>query len=196
MRKLMPLLQCWLDDQEHRPVNLVSDTFANRTSPEPILDGKRRKKRTTIEDSAKDILEVCFQSNPKPNASELSKIANKYNIERNVVRVWFCNRRQREKRQASMHPPIRPVVIQNNPIYNPSLFQHQIISTHSNLDKSVSTTEPPTKRFIADAESSRAGSKPTQEESLQDKAAFSAALMSPQGATLRGYVKPIVFNNG
>lgn len=190
MRKLMPLLQRWLDDQEQRQAKLVSDTFGNRSSPEPTSDAKRRKKRTTIEDRAKDLLEMYFCSNPKPNASDLTKIAQEHNIERDVVRVWFCNRRQREKKCGVKYSAIRPVVIQQNPLYTPinvirtplGHSQNSGSQTHPtndvNTQQIIQVKQTETKRFEANA------------------AALSAAMESPQGATIRGYVKPIIFNNG
>lgn len=188
MRKLKPMLQSWLQDTEHRAPSLVSNTFASRLAPdEPVSDGKRRKKRTTIEDSSKGMLEVCFKSNPKPTASDLSKIASEHNIERDVVRVWFCNRRQREKKLSTKYVPIG--VIQNNMSYNQQ--QQQTVVSPQNPDSGTYILPP-----VSRTETDPNRAKSTRVESASEKAVLSAAMMSPQGATLRGYARPFVFNNG
>lgn len=40
--------------------------------------------------------------NPKPTSEEISMLADGLCMEKEVVRVWFCNRRQKEKR---INPP-------------------------------------------------------------------------------------------
>lgn len=70
------------------------------TTPETI--GRRRKKRTSIETSVRGALEKEFHANPKPTSEEITKLADRLYMEKEVVRVWFCNRRQKEKR---INPP-------------------------------------------------------------------------------------------
>ncbi|CAG0918455.1 unnamed protein product [Notodromas monacha] len=48
-------------------------------------------------------LETHFHKQPKPSAPEITALADSLQLEKEVVRVWFCNRRQKEKR---MTPPI------------------------------------------------------------------------------------------
>ena len=60
--------------------------------------GRRRKKRTSIETSIRGALEKAFVLNPKPTSEEISQLADRLCMEKEVVRVWFCNRRQKEKR--------------------------------------------------------------------------------------------------
>lgn len=66
------------------------------TTPETI--GRRRKKRTSIETSVRGALEKAFMLNSKPTSEEISQLADRLCMEKEVVRVWFCNRRQKEKR--------------------------------------------------------------------------------------------------
>ena len=40
--------------------------------------------------------------NQKPTSEEITMIAEQLNMEKEVIRVWFCNRRQKEKR---INPP-------------------------------------------------------------------------------------------
>ncbi|NXT86918.1 PO3F4 factor, partial [Anhinga rufa] len=67
--------------------------------------GRKRKKRTSIEVSVKGVLETHFLKCPKPAAQEISSLADSLQLEKEVVRGWFCNRRQKEKR---MTPPGEP----------------------------------------------------------------------------------------
>ncbi|KAF6105585.1 POU class 2 homeobox 3 [Phyllostomus discolor] len=97
MCKLKPLLEKWLSDAESSP----SDPSVSTPSSYPTLNevfGRKRKKRTSIETNIRLTLEKRFQDNPKPSSEEISMIAEQLSMEKEVVRVWFCNRRQKEKR--------------------------------------------------------------------------------------------------
>ena len=61
-----------------------------------MLQNKRRR-RTTIEPGKRDALERLFQANWKPTMEEIGDISQELDLGREVVRVWFCNRRQRNK---------------------------------------------------------------------------------------------------
>uniref|UniRef100_A0A3P9JKY6 POU domain protein n=1 Tax=Oryzias latipes TaxID=8090 RepID=A0A3P9JKY6_ORYLA len=96
MCKLKPLLEKWLSDAENSP----SDSMTSSSSLPPLMEGygRKRKKRTSIETNIKMTLEKRFHDNPKPNSEEISLISEQLSMEKEVVRVWFCNRRQKEKR--------------------------------------------------------------------------------------------------
>ena len=95
MCKLMPLLKKWLAEAD-------STTGTSASIDKIAAQGRKRKKRTSIEVSIKGALEQHFNKNPKPAAQEISNLADSLQLEKEVVRVWFCNRRQKEKR---MTPP-------------------------------------------------------------------------------------------
>lgn len=99
MCKLKPLLQKWLEDADNS-INNPSALTNTHSTPEAI--GRRRKKRTSIETSVRTALEKAFLHNPKPTSEEISVLADALQMEKEVVRVWFCNRRQKEKR---INPP-------------------------------------------------------------------------------------------
>lgn len=99
MCKLKPLLQKWLEDADNS-INNPSALTTAHTTPEAI--GRRRKKRTSIETSVRMALEKSFLQNPKPTSEEIAMQAESLQMEKEVVRVWFCNRRQKEKR---INPP-------------------------------------------------------------------------------------------
>ena len=88
-QKLKPILEKWLEEAE----KLGVQRHEEEASPE-----RRRKRRTSIGVSAKDTLERHFSAQPKPSSTDITKIADNLQLEKEVVRVWFCNRRQREKR--------------------------------------------------------------------------------------------------
>ena len=95
MCKLKPLLQKWLAEAD-------STTGTSANIDKIAAQGRKRKKRTSIEVSIKGALEQHFNKSPKPSAQEISMLADSLQLEKEVVRVWFCNRRQKEKR---MTPP-------------------------------------------------------------------------------------------
>ncbi|OXU24698.1 hypothetical protein TSAR_002738, partial [Trichomalopsis sarcophagae] len=99
MCKLKPLLQKWLEDADNS-LNNPNSLSNPMTTPEAI--GRRRKKRTSIETSVRVALEKAFVQNPKPTSEEITILADSLAMEKEVVRVWFCNRRQKEKR---INPP-------------------------------------------------------------------------------------------
>uniref|UniRef100_G3UCE8 POU domain protein n=1 Tax=Loxodonta africana TaxID=9785 RepID=G3UCE8_LOXAF len=106
MCKLKPLLNKWLEETDSSsgsPTNL--DKIA--------AQGRKRKKRTSIEVGVKGALESHFLKCPKPSAHEITGLADSLQLEKEVVRVWFCNRRQKEKRMTPAagtgHPPMDDV---------------------------------------------------------------------------------------
>ena len=91
MCKLKPLLQKWLEEAD---VSSTSPTTLDKMA----IPSRKRKKRTSIEVTIKGALEAWFMRQPKPSATEISRLAEQLQLEKEVVRVWFCNRRQKEKR--------------------------------------------------------------------------------------------------
>lgn len=99
MCKLKPLLAKWLEEAD-------SSTGSPTSYDKIQAQGRKRKKRTSIEVSVKGALESHFLKQPKPSAQEIGSLAEQLQLEKEVVRVWFCNRRQKEKR---MTPPTGPM---------------------------------------------------------------------------------------
>ena len=119
MCKLKPTLEKWLEEAEAKDSVLASPAGASPSSKgnnrnngavarsplslQPFRSGAmsnspRRRRRTSIENAVKISLEKAFESNPRPTSEELHIISESLGIEREVVRVWFCNRRQKQKR--------------------------------------------------------------------------------------------------
>lgn len=114
MCKLKPLLQKWLEDADCAagggatsgagggPGGAGSCGGGGLGGAGGEALGRRRKKRTSIESGVRVALEKAFLHNPKPTSEEISALADALCMEKEVVRVWFCNRRQKEKR---INPP-------------------------------------------------------------------------------------------
>ncbi len=114
MCKLKPLLAKWLEDadtsQTAHAQMLLGQTAASSASSAAAAAAaasltaaqealaRRRKKRTSIDNTIRVALERAFNNNPKPTSEEVQYISDGLCMEKEVVRVWFCNRRQKEKR--------------------------------------------------------------------------------------------------
>uniref|UniRef100_A0A7E4WBT8 POU domain protein n=1 Tax=Panagrellus redivivus TaxID=6233 RepID=A0A7E4WBT8_PANRE len=102
MCKLKPLLSKWLEEAD----SSIMPSGGGPTMYEKMNgtgSGRKRKKRTSIEVNVKSNLEHHFQKNPKPSALEITAVAEGLQLEKEVVRVWFCNRRQKEKRMTPQY---------------------------------------------------------------------------------------------
>lgn len=98
MCKLKPLLSKWLEDANSVSSSQATEADGENDPMTPESISRRRKKRTSIETTIRVTLEKSFLNNPKPNGEEISILADSLNMEKEVIRVWFCNRRQKEKR--------------------------------------------------------------------------------------------------
>jgi hypothetical protein len=126
MCKLKPLLEKWLEDADaqHNSATASGQLMSPGNGGPPLGGGhhgghhrpggvsphhlglggihesvnRRRKKRTSIDTTVRHALERAFNANPKPTSEEITLIADGLCMEKEVVRVWFCNRRQKEKR--------------------------------------------------------------------------------------------------
>merc|ERR1719334_2862722 len=94
MCKLKPLLQKWLEDADTSQTahaQMLSQAASLTAAQEALA--RRRKKRTSIDNTVRVALERAFNSNPKPTSEEVQYISDGLCLEKEVVRVWFCNRR-------------------------------------------------------------------------------------------------------
>uniref|UniRef100_A0A8C2DQ94 POU domain protein n=1 Tax=Cyprinus carpio TaxID=7962 RepID=A0A8C2DQ94_CYPCA len=148
MCKLKPLLEKWLTDAETMSMDSTLPSPSALSSPSLGFDGlpgRRRKKRTSIETNIRIALERSFITNQKPTSEEILLIAEKLNMEKEVIRVWFCNRRQKEKRinPSSATPPLpsQPQPTSHKPpCYSPHMISsHGPSQTVSSLSTAVST---------------------------------------------------------
>ncbi|KAM9486805.1 POU domain, class 2, transcription factor 1b isoform 3-T3 [Clarias gariepinus] len=141
MCKLKPLLEKWLNDAENQTSDQGLSSPSSIGSPGLGMEGlnRRRKKRTSIETNIRVALEKSFLENQKPTSEEITMIADQLNMEKEVIRVWFCNRRQKEKRinppssGSAASTPIKAIFSPSTPL---------TASTASLVTSSASTINP------------------------------------------------------
>ncbi|MBN3278303.1 BRN3 protein, partial [Polyodon spathula] len=91
MVALKPILEAWLEEAERAQREKM-------TKPEIFNGGDKKRKRTSIAAPEKRSLEAYFSVQPRPSSEKIAAIAEKLELKKNVVRVWFCNQRQKQKR--------------------------------------------------------------------------------------------------
>uniref|UniRef100_A0A6I8PDX5 POU domain protein n=1 Tax=Ornithorhynchus anatinus TaxID=9258 RepID=A0A6I8PDX5_ORNAN len=91
MVALKPILEAWLEEAERAQREKL-------TKPEAYGGGDKKRKRTSIAAPEKRSLEAYFAVQPRPSSEKIAAIAEKLDLKKNVVRVWFCNQRQKQKR--------------------------------------------------------------------------------------------------
>ncbi|NWY07950.1 PO6F1 factor, partial [Nothoprocta ornata] len=98
-QKLKPVLEKWLSEAELR----------NQEGQQNLLEfvggepSKKRKRRTSFTPQAIEALNAHFEKNALPTGQEITEIAKELNYDREVVRVWFCNRRQTLKNTSKLN---------------------------------------------------------------------------------------------
>lgn len=92
MIALKPVLEAWLKEAEQQAAELAKrpDIYGDSAD--------KKRKRTSITDAEKRSLEAYFAVQPRPSSEKIAQIAEKLYLKKNVVRVWFCNQRQKQKR--------------------------------------------------------------------------------------------------
>ncbi|KAJ8258952.1 hypothetical protein COCON_G00179640 [Conger conger] len=97
-QKLKPVLEKWLAEAE----------LWNQKGQQNLMEfvggeaSKKRKRRTSFTPQAIEVLNTYFEKNALPTGQEITEIAKGLNYEREVVRVWFCNRRQTLKNTSKL----------------------------------------------------------------------------------------------
>lgn len=90
-QKIKPVLERWMREAEER--------FQSGSHDLSFLTGgaeatKKRKQRTSFTPAALEVLNRFFATSTHPSGPEMTSLAEKLNYDREVVRVWFCNKRQ------------------------------------------------------------------------------------------------------
>ncbi|XP_060750307.1 POU domain, class 6, transcription factor 1 isoform X2 [Tachysurus vachellii] len=98
-QKLKPVLERWLAEAE----------LWNQKGQQNLMEfvggepSKKRKRRTSFTPQAIEVLNSYFEKNALPTGQEITEIAKELNYDREVVRVWFCNRRQTLKNTSKIN---------------------------------------------------------------------------------------------
>ncbi|XP_033095503.1 POU domain, class 3, transcription factor 4-like [Anneissia japonica] len=138
MCKLKPLLAKWLEEAD-------STTGCPTAMDKIAAQGRKRKKRTSIEVTIKGALENSFLKQSKPSAQEIGTLAEGLGLEKEVVRVWFCNRRQKEKRMTPLlmpHGAMEQSDMMENSPPPPGQQGMQVTSGITQLHTNISNTSP------------------------------------------------------
>uniref|UniRef100_A0A3Q3XHN9 POU domain protein n=1 Tax=Mola mola TaxID=94237 RepID=A0A3Q3XHN9_MOLML len=98
-QKLKPVLEKWLAEAEHWNQK-GQQNLMEFVGGEP---SKKRKRRTSFTPQAIEALNSYFEKNALPTGQEITEIARELNYDREVVRVWFCNRRQTLKNTSKIN---------------------------------------------------------------------------------------------
>ena len=85
--KIYHILRRWCDG--------VGSSNKQPLPPNNKIPSKRRKKRTLIAPNVRAQLDASFSRHPKPSALEIGQLAAQVGLSKEVVKVWFCNRRQK-----------------------------------------------------------------------------------------------------
>ncbi|KAI6243736.1 POU domain protein [Aphelenchoides fujianensis] len=56
---------------------------------------KKRRKRTNLDNLQREKLEQGFLVNCRPDHQQMCEIAAELDLDPDVVRVWYCNKRQK-----------------------------------------------------------------------------------------------------
>lgn len=95
MIALKPILATWLDQAEAAAKGRAKDASGTTGI---LPNAEKKRKRTSIAAPEKRSLEAYFRVQPRPSGEKIAAIAEKLDLKKNVVRVWFCNQRQKQKR--------------------------------------------------------------------------------------------------
>ncbi|XP_063309207.1 POU domain, class 5, transcription factor 1.2-like [Pelobates fuscus] len=94
MRKLKPMLKKFYDEVKTNPAILQVVEKGEKPN-----NSVKRKKRTFIDEATKQKLEQSYNLVPHPSKTEIEEISKERTLEIEVVKTWFCNRRQKDKKE-------------------------------------------------------------------------------------------------
>ncbi|KAG7171052.1 POU domain, class 6, transcription factor 2-like [Homarus americanus] len=116
-QKIKPVLERWMQEAEDRYKN-GQHTLTEFMGSEPT---KKRKRRTSFTPQALEVLNAHFERNTHPSGAEITALAEQLGYEREVVRIWFCNKRQALKNTVRMMAKTSPTAPPPPPPTHPNL---------------------------------------------------------------------------
>ena len=90
------VLEKWLQETEN------PEAVHSPSSSSPVIASRKRKRRAVFTPQTRTTLESYFKQNPRPNRHIIESVAQELELLPEEVRVWFCNKRQKEK-QGTVH---------------------------------------------------------------------------------------------
>ncbi|CAH1154124.1 unnamed protein product [Phaedon cochleariae] len=100
-QKIKPVLERWMKEAEDSLSRYKSgqNHLTDFIGMEP---SKKRKRRTSFTPQALELLNAHFERNTHPSGTEITGLAHQLGYEREVIRIWFCNKRQALKNTVRM----------------------------------------------------------------------------------------------
>lgn len=95
-----------------------------------ILDTKQdsKKLRTTFTETQKQMLDEYFAMNPYPDPKETEDLSNQLSLAENVIKVWFQNKRSRNKQRKSTNSKRIYAVQESTLVNNLKIFSEKFNS--------------------------------------------------------------------
>ncbi|XP_053982668.1 POU domain, class 6, transcription factor 1 isoform X3 [Hylaeus volcanicus] len=97
-QKIKPVLETWMKEAEERyksGANHLTDFIG-------VEPSKKRKRRTSFTPQALAQLNAHFDLQTHPSGNDVTTLAHRLGYDREVIRIWFCNKRQAQKNAARM----------------------------------------------------------------------------------------------
>ena len=85
------------NDAEEYASDIDEDKENNTSDSKKTIDSK--KVRTTFTEEQKKALDVYFRKNPYPDPKETEELSHHLSLPENVIKVWFQNKRSRDKQR-------------------------------------------------------------------------------------------------
>ncbi|XP_037294418.1 POU domain, class 6, transcription factor 2 isoform X4 [Manduca sexta] len=109
-QKIKPVLERWMKEAEERSSSFYDESEYKRyaSGQNHLTDfigmepSKKRKRRTSFTPQALELLNAHFERNTHPSGTEITGLAHQLGYEREVIRIWFCNKRQALKNTVRM----------------------------------------------------------------------------------------------
>ncbi|XP_058974802.1 POU domain, class 6, transcription factor 2-like isoform X2 [Musca domestica] len=101
-QKIKPVLERWMKEAEESHWNRFKSGQNHLTDYIGVEPSKKRKRRTSFTPQALELLNAHFERNTHPSGTEITGLAHQLGYEREVIRIWFCNKRQALKNTVRM----------------------------------------------------------------------------------------------
>ncbi|XP_058464204.1 POU domain, class 6, transcription factor 2 isoform X3 [Malaya genurostris] len=101
-QKIKPVLERWMKEAEESHSSRYKSGQNHLTDFIGVEPSKKRKRRTSFTPQALELLNGHFERNTHPSGTEITGLAHQLGYEREVIRIWFCNKRQALKNTVRM----------------------------------------------------------------------------------------------
>ncbi|CAF0732878.1 unnamed protein product [Adineta steineri] len=130
--KIKPVLEKWMHEAELKYGDRLKNGPTNLHELVTDLNTKKRKRRTSFTPQALERLNDAFELNTHPSGIDMSTLAQQLNYDREVIRVWFCNKRQALKNSAKKFKPNQ--INDDNESTSSSLIDNKLLDTTNHLN--------------------------------------------------------------